>query len=82
MSSTTIRVDAATHARLRAIAQRTGFTLTALIARAADVLDRESFFDDVDAAYARLSRTPGAVADLDAELRQWEVASADGLNLG
>ena len=82
MSTTTIRVAAGTHARLRALADHTGLTLTALIDRAVQALERDSFFDSVDAAYERLSRTPGAIEELEAEYRSWDGVSADGLDLG
>jgi len=77
MDTTTIRVDADTHARLQEMSRDSGRTLLETVRDAAEALRRQRFAHQVAQELAQLQRDPAAWA---AYLAEAEVASvADGL---
>ena len=67
MSTTTIRVDRDTHARLVQLSEETGDSLTDTVRQAAEALSRVRFGLRVQEEYAALRSDPGAWADYLAE---------------
>lgn len=59
MRTTTIRVDAATHAQLVELSRARGKTLIDTVSDAAEALRREGFAGQVSAELARLRTDPG-----------------------
>jgi predicted DNA-binding protein len=78
MDTTTIRVDADTHARLQELSRDSGRTLLETVRDAAEALRRQRFAHQVAEELAQLQRDPAAWA---AYLAEGEVASVvDGLD--
>jgi len=72
MTATTIKVDSALRDRLAGLAKERGTTMGALLAEAADRLERESFFRTAKAQLgAFASADPQAWAADRAEARAW-----------
>jgi predicted transcriptional regulator len=74
IASTTIRVDAETHARLQALSKQSGKTVIEIVRDATEALDRLRFAHQVAAEPAELSADEDAwrsyLADADANLRE------------
>jgi hypothetical protein len=78
MSTTTIKVDSTVRDRLAVLARDRGTTMGALLAEAADALERQAFFDRARAQLEKLQREdPEAWAADRAESRTWQ-AGTDG----
>ena len=66
-STTTIRVDSETHARLVELSEAVGVTLLETVRQAAEALRRQRFAQTVAAEIAELRRDPDAWEDYLAE---------------
>ncbi len=77
METTTIRVDADTHARLQELSRASGQTLIDTVRDAAEALRRQRFAHQVADEMAALQRDPAAWAAYLAEAEATSVA--DGL---
>jgi predicted transcriptional regulator len=78
--TTTVRVTAALHGRLRALAEQRGASIAQVLAEAIDAYERTLFWNGVRDWLKELRADPEAWADYQRELREWEDATiADGL---
>ena len=76
MSTTTIKVEATVRDRLAVLARERGTTMGALLAEAADALERQAFFARAQAQLELLRREdPEAWATDRAESRSWQVGT-------
>ena len=70
--TTTVRITAATHEKLRQIADESGDRLQTVLEKAVEHYRRKLFFDAADEAYAALRADPEAWAEELAERRLYE----------
>ena len=77
MSSTTIRVSEATHARLAALADEVDRPMTAVVDEALDALERRRFFIAFNERYRDLRGDAEAWGQIEAERRAEAGALAD-----
>lgn len=75
----TVKIPAEAHARLAEFAAADGRPMGDVLDRLIDQEWRRRFFDEFDAAFARLKADPEAWADWQAELRSMEGTLMDGL---
>jgi predicted transcriptional regulator len=80
MASTTVRVSEHTHEVLHKLAAATGEPLQKVLERAVENYRRAQFFEELDAAYARLQADPVAWEEELAERAEWDATLADGLD--
>ena len=79
MPSTTVKISVEAHAKLLDLAASRRQPMGEVLA---DLIERErrrAFFDEAEAAYARLQADPVAWADYQAEIRSLEGTLLDGL---
>jgi len=69
--SLNIRIDEATHATLKELAEKDDASLQEEVRRAVEAYRRERFFAELSASYARM--TPEQRAEEAAELALWDV---------
>ena len=79
MSSETIRVKPATHAKLKQLASQFGESLPETLEKAVDTYYRQRFLEEVNRGYAALRADPHAWADELAERQSLEGTLADQL---
>ena len=79
MATTTIRVPAATHARLRQLAADEARSMGQVIDALLDDYEKRMFFARLTEDFARLRADPAAWADYEAEQTAWEATLGDGL---
>ena len=79
MATTTIRVRAATHARLRRLAAEEVRPIGQVIDALLDDYEKRMFFARLTEDFARLRAGPVAWADYEAEQTAWEATLSDGL---
>jgi hypothetical protein len=77
--TTTIRVPAATHARLRRLAAERALPIGEVVGALLDEHERRDFFVGLGEDFRRLQGEPGGRADYEAEVGVWEVTLGDGL---
>ena len=77
--SLTVRLHRRDHARLRALAEAQQTSMQDVLGRALRALEREAFFDQVNAGYATLKKNPEAWAAWETERAAWDATLADGL---
>jgi predicted DNA-binding protein len=77
MTSTTIRISAATKARIDALAASTGRQIQVIVDDAVAELERVSFFDAVDERLAQLRRDPVEWDALQTERKELDGSLAD-----
>jgi hypothetical protein len=75
----TIRISDTARGTLRELARAEGKSMLALIDEAVEVLRRQRFLEQVNAAYAALRDDPRAWEEIEAERREWDVTLPDGL---
>ncbi len=80
MSAPTVRISAATHRKLKELAERTGQTMMYVLDKALDDYRRKLFFDQMNAGYTELRADPEAWAMHLAERTQWDGVLMDGLD--
>lgn len=78
MATTTIRVDADTHARLVEMSRASGASLMETVRDAAEALRRQRFARRVADEYAELQRHPEAWTDYLADAEQTSVSDGIG----
>lgn len=79
MATTSIRIERATHERLKTIAAEEQASLTGVINELLDRYERDKFRKAVAESYARLRANPDAWADYKRELEEWDAVLMDGL---
>ena len=79
MASTSVRVDGSLRDQLKSTAARTGQSIADVIRHSLELYRAELFFDEVDAAYARLQADPKAWAEELEERRLSENTLMDDL---
>ena len=79
MATTMIRVEQATHKKLRALASRTGGTMPQLVAAAVEELERKLFWEQVNQEFALLRDDPKSWKHELAERAAWDATLSDGL---
>jgi hypothetical protein len=80
MSAPTVRITAASHEILKALAEQTGQTMMDVLDKALDAYRRKLFFEQLNAGYAELRADPQAWAEHLAELKLWDATLMDGLD--
>jgi hypothetical protein len=78
MSSATVKIDAATYARLKATAAETGKPMIEVLAKAIDVYARQCFLEGLSADFAALRADPKKWKEELAERAVWEATLPDG----
>ena len=78
MAGTTVRIRDETRAALRELEEQTGERTQDLLARAVDQFRRSLILAETNVAYARIRAE--ASDEFDAEIREWDVVLADGLD--
>lgn len=73
-----IRIRPAAHQKLREISEKTNSSMQDTLELAVDEYRRKVFFDEVNAAFARLKADPIAWKEKLAERAEWDVTLADG----
>jgi hypothetical protein len=74
-----IRVEHATHKKLRALASRTGDTMPQLVAVAVEELERKLFWEQVTSEFASLRDDSKAWKHELGERAAWDATLSDGL---
>ena len=75
----TVRISDSARGTLRELARAEGKSMLALLDEAVEVLRRQRFLEQVNAAYAVQRDDPEAWRNLEAERGAWEATLADGL---
>jgi predicted DNA-binding ribbon-helix-helix protein len=78
-ASTTVRVTAETHERLRTMADQRGTSMQDLIDKLAEDQWKNDLLDAMAEAFAVLADDPVASKERDAELTGWEQTLIDGI---
>ena len=78
--STAVRVSRETHARLKALAEAEGTTISGVVDRLLDQAERRAFFDKLTSQYEELRRDPEAWEAYEEEIRAWDSTLMDGLD--
>lgn len=76
----TVRIDPGAHAALAEIAKAKEVTLAEALRQAVELLRREVFFEQMNAAYARMRGDSDAWAEEQREREDWDRTNADGLD--
>ena len=76
-----IRVPPDTHEQLRRLADARKEPIGRVVAAAVERLDEEQFWSEVHAAYDLLRSEPAAWEEYQSEIREWDVALLDGLEV-
>lgn len=79
MSYGTIRISDTARGTLRELARAEGKSMLALIDEAVEVLRRQRFLEQVNAAYAALRDDRRAWEEIQAERGEWDITLSDGL---
>jgi predicted transcriptional regulator len=78
--SVSVRVDADTYERAKALAGRERVSITRVIELAVEAAARRAFYAETNAAIERLRADPEAWAAYEAESRDLDASAADGLD--
>ena len=79
MASATVKIDAATYAKLRETAAETGRPMIEVLAKAVESYRRQTFLEALNGDFAALRADPEAWKEESAERAAWDEALADGL---
>lgn len=79
MSTQTVRVRPATHAKLQKLAEQSGRTMPDVLDEAVEALRRQQLLDATNAAYAAIREDPVAWQEEIAERALWDNTLLDGL---
>ncbi len=82
MGQAMVRISEQSRETLREIAHSEHETIQAVLEKAIEEYRRKRFFEDLDAAYAKLQEVPTEWEAYQAELRVWDTTLADGLPEG
>ena len=80
MSALTVRMSMATHRKLKSLAAQTNQPMVELLDKAVEALQRQLFFEQINAGYAALRRDRSAWAEHLAERKLWDKTLMDGLD--
>ncbi len=80
MSASTVRIRAASHQRLKELADATGQTMMDVLDKAVEAYRRKLYFEQLNAGYAELRADPKAWAEHLAERKLWDETLMDGLD--
>jgi hypothetical protein len=78
-TSPVVKLKPATHAKLQSIAHAEDRPMGEVVTFLVDRYERERFWKQVRADYARLKADPAAWAEYKAEVDAWDTLSGDGL---
>lgn len=78
--STTVRISASTHRRLAAIAETTGRRMQAILEEAVAAYEADTFWNSLDAGYARLANDAADWAAVEEERTGEAPALADDID--
>ena len=79
MASATVKIDAATYAKLRETAAETGEPMIEVLAKAMETYRRQTFLKALNGDFAALRADPQAWKEESAERAAWDDAVTDGL---
>jgi predicted transcriptional regulator len=79
MASATVRIDADTLTKLRALATSSGESMPIVLRRAIDAYERAQFLEGLDRDFASLRANPKAWSEEEIERAEWEATLADSL---
>ena len=79
MASATVRIDAATYAKLRETAAEMGKPMIEVLAKAVESYRRQTFLEALNGDFAALRTDPQAWKEESDERGAWDDALADGL---
>jgi hypothetical protein len=79
MPGATVKVDAETYAKLKAIVAETGEPMIAVLAKAIETYRRTTFLEGLNADFAALRKDRKAWAEEQSERAAWDATMADGL---
>ncbi len=79
MSTTSIRVEQKTHAKLAELSESQHRPIAKIVAEAVAKYDDALFWEAVDEAYERMNADSEDRAEFDAEIAVWDVTLLDGL---
>ena len=82
MTSTTIRVGAEIHEALSRLAAKEKVTIQNVVERAVELYQRRKFWEEANAAFARLRQDKKAWKEEREEREAWDVSLKDGLDSG
>ena len=80
MTASTVDISETSRDLLRDLAKKAGQTTAEVIEKALDTYRRQVFFDNLNKGYAELRSHPEAWAEFQAEQKEWEAVSMDGLD--
>ncbi len=79
MTSETVPISPATHAKLKELAERSGLSMSRVSEQAVEALRRQTMLEETNRAFAALRADPKRWAEERAERTAWEATLADGL---
>lgn len=77
MSSVTVRIGEKSHEALREIAERSGESMQAILAKAIEAYRRERFLESANAAFEALRKDPKAWRREQEERAEWDATLSD-----
>ncbi len=80
MSAPTVRISESSHQTLKQLAELTGQKMVDVLEKALDAYRRKLFFERMNVGYEELRADPRALAEHQAELKQWDATLMDGLD--
>jgi hypothetical protein len=81
MASSTVDISDTSRELLRELADKTGQTTSQVIDKALAANRRQVFFEKMNVGYAELRGDPQAWAEFEAEHREFDATSMDGLDM-
>jgi predicted transcriptional regulator len=75
----TVRMSQETYNSVKSIARRKKEKIQTVLEEAVRDYKKKQFFEDLDAAYARLIANPESRAEEEAEREEWDIALQDGI---
>ncbi len=80
MSSTTVKIDTESYAKLKSTAEEAGKPMTEILAKAIDAYSRRMFLEGLNAEFAALRADPKMWSAELAERSAWDATLADDLH--
>lgn len=80
MATTTVRIDAATHEKLRSLACEMDASMQEVLAKAVEAYQRTWLLQELNDYYEKLRADPVAWAEELAQRQLWDTALMDGLH--
>ena len=74
--TTTIRVDAGTHARMVKLSEQSGRSIVDLVRSGLDALERKQFMDDLGRYYEELRKDPERLRRETEQDMEWQLGAA------